>query len=76
MTCLKVRSPHMNKMIPPIDNIIAVHNTTFTKIYGAILITLQIGLMRAEGNPGHVNLFIHTEIYLSKYDTQYSMKAL
>ena len=40
---------HWNQTIPPLKNLLAVHETTFTETYNAILVTLWMGLTREEG---------------------------
>ena len=56
--CLKFRSPHWNRIIHSLQNLLAVHDTTFTTTDGVIIITLCMSLARVEDKAWECG-FIH-----------------
>ena len=63
-------------MILSLINILYIHDNNFSTTEGVILVTIWVRLVRAEENPGHANLFIHTDRNSSKHEIQDGMNIV
>ena len=48
ITCIEFRYHHWNHTIPSLNNLLEIYDITSTEKYGAIIVTLWMGIVRTQ----------------------------